>query len=318
MTCYSPLTAYRGSIPNAKTGAYPIKIRAKDDPGGGFPLPCGQCMGCRLDYSGQWATRIMHEASLQQDNCFITLTYNDTHLPSDKSLDKRDFQLFAKKLRKKRGFRYFHAGEYSEPDPDPELPPVLGRPHYHACMFGITFPDAEPWRTTPLGDPLYLSEELSETWGKGYVSIGRLTFESAAYVARYVCKKITGDKARRHYAMFDPISGLVSDTQSFQPEYCTMSRMPGIGQGWYKKWKYDVYPDDCVTIRNRNGGLFTMRTPRYYDGLYTLDEPIRMERIKEKRKQRALDMAWNATPERLSVRKAVKEAQIAPLTRGLG
>lgn len=92
MTCFHPIPAYRD-------GDGPIQFH---DTGKGRPIeiPCGQCIGCRLERSRQWAMRCVHEASLHDDNCFVTLTYNDQHIPSDAGLRHRDYQLFMKRLRK--------------------------------------------------------------------------------------------------------------------------------------------------------------------------------------------------------------------------
>ncbi len=130
MPCYHPLSAFQcadGSIVFHERRWYnTVKT---------LSLPCGQCIGCRLERSRQWAMRCMHEAQLHENNCFITLTYDNTHLPSDGSLHYKDFQLFIKRLRKKFGntrIRYYMAGEYGE---------NFGRPHFHACIFGHDFHD---------------------------------------------------------------------------------------------------------------------------------------------------------------------------------
>ena len=84
-------------------------------------VSCKQCKGCRLEYSRQWAMRITHEQSLWLNNIFITLTYDDDHLPqlgNSTTLVKKDFQDFMKRLRKKENrhpndpIRYYHCGEY--------------------------------------------------------------------------------------------------------------------------------------------------------------------------------------------------------------
>ena len=169
---------------------------------------------------------------MYDENCFITLTYDDDNLHSGGSLVKADFQKFMKRLRKKfgSGVRYYHCGEYGEKN---------GRPHHHACLFNFRFPDCEPLdiagRSSDL-PPLYVSRSLLELWPFGLHTIGVVTFDSAAYVARYVMKKITGDKAASHY------NGRL-------PEYTTMSRRPGIGRAWYDKFKSDCYPSDELVIR---------------------------------------------------------------------
>ena len=151
-------------------------------------VPCGQCIGCRLERSRQWAIRCVHEASLHTDNCFITLTYSPDCLPSDGSLNHDDFQKFFKRLRKHiapKKIRYYMCGEYGE---DLQQPSKLGRPHFHACLFGLDFDDKQLYIVRD-DVKLYTSATLEKIWGKGFVTIGDVTFESAAYVARYIAKK---------------------------------------------------------------------------------------------------------------------------------
>lgn len=142
-------------------------------------LPCGQCVGCRLERSRQWAVRCMHEASLHSKNCFITLTFNQEFLEQRKnvwSLDYHDWRLFIKRLRNKFGtksVRYYHCGEYGQMCANCDRSlfycqcgtaqiVILGRPHYHACLFGFDFPDKELFRITSTGHMLYTSKILLE------------------------------------------------------------------------------------------------------------------------------------------------------------
>ena len=223
-------------------------------------LPCGQCIGCRLERSRQWAIRCMHEAQLHDENSYITLTYNDKNLPKDGSLNLRHFQLFMKRLRKKTGkkIRFYHCGEYGE---------KFKRPHYHACLFGYQFPDLRYFKTIN-GNKLYTSKYLDSVWTNkngetmGFSTIGNVTFESAAYVARYIMKKINGEKAEAHYVNKET-------GEILKPEYTTMSRRPGgLGAEWLKKYKTDVYPGDFVVVRGKK-----MKPPKYYDRQYELTYP---------------------------------------------
>ena len=263
-------------------------------------VPCGQCIGCRLERSREWAVRCVHEASLHTDNCFLTLTYNDDKLPSDGSLNKEHFPAFMKRLRARLEglkIRYFHCGEYGEEN---------HRPHYHACLFGFAFPDRVHY-STERGVRLYYSPMLEETWGHGFCSVGELTFESAAYVARYVLKKVNGPKAYDHYLSVNATTGVISE---IQPEYTTMSRRPGIAHGWYSKFASDIYPDDFVVVRGAKSGV-----PRFYDKRFEIDDPGEYLRIKNARILRALERAQNNTPERLAVREKVTQRRIKNLTR---
>ena len=114
-------------------------------------------------------------------------------------------------------------GEYGE---------KFTRPHYHACLFGLDFPDKELIKEEE-GILLFSSVILEKIWGKGICSVGEMTFETAAYCARYIAKKVTGDQAEDHYTTTNPLTG---DIIRLQEEYNTMSRRPGIAKDWYDKY----------------------------------------------------------------------------------
>lgn len=222
-------------------------------------VPCGRCIGCRLDRSRNWAIRCVHEASLYYDNCFLTLTYDDQHLPAHGSLVKKDLQDFWKRLRfaiAPLKIRYFACGEYGS---------KFERPHYHACIFGWS-PDDKQLYTVRAGSRLYISDLLSRLWPFGFHTVGDVTFDSAAYVARYVLKKVNGDAASDHYG-------------DREPEYVVMSRKPGIAHDWIKKFSDDVYPHDFIVIRD---GI-KCRPPKYYDQVYDLECNGDLEYVKNKR-----------------------------------
>ncbi len=303
MACYHPITAWRSKQLNPtgkRSLVFQIKDAIDDDP---VVIPCGQCVGCRLERSRQWAIRCVHEASLYDSNCFITLTYNDDCLPSDRSLDVREFQLFMKRLRKKYGskIRFFHCGEYGE---------QYGRPHYHACLFNFDFPDKELWKTTKTGDRLYTSESLQALWPFGYSTIGDVTFESAAYVARYIMKKVTGEKADDHYVSVDKSTGEVLGKR--KPEYTTMSRRPGLGKAWLERFNADVYPGDFVVLNGKK-----MRPPKYYDAQLQASDPYLFEQLKDNRELLSYEHIDNCTPDRLLVRETVQLARLKNLPREL-
>jgi hypothetical protein len=115
-------------------GSVKFVSRNKKGVDGTLELPCGQCIGCRLERSRQWAMRCLHESSLYDRNAFVTLTYDDEHLPPGGSLNYPDFQRFMKRLRKnsKSPIRFYMGGEYGE---------STLRPHFHVCLFGYDFPD---------------------------------------------------------------------------------------------------------------------------------------------------------------------------------
>lgn len=239
---------------------------------------------------------------MHQDNCFITLTYSDKNLPHGGTLNKKHFQDFMKRLRRglKEKISYFHCGEYGD---------IGRRPHYHALLFGHDFSDKVAYKKTASGEILYTSAQLERTWGWGFTTVGSLTFESAAYCARYVMKKITGAAATRHYEKIEPSTG---EVVRLLPEYITMSLKSPIGKGWYEQFHADAYPCDNVVIRGK-----VMRPPRYYDKLLAAEQPVRHFIVKEGRRlegEKHFDDNSNA---RLRVRETVKLAQTKLLKRGL-
>lgn len=300
MPCYHPLTAYRG--PGRTTnGRSPITFKADEGLSGSkFKLPCGQCIGCKLERSRQWAVRLMHEAQLHEWSHFVTLTYDDQHLPHDGNLNKKHFQDFMKRLRwhYDTPIRFFHCGEYGE---------KFARPHYHACIYGPAFADRLQ-HSERNGLRLYHSPQLEQIWGHGFVSLGDVTFESAAYTARYCTKKITGLKAADHYQRVTPHGELVT----VEPEYVTMSRGKGnaIARNWFDQYGGEVYPSDEVISRGHPA-----KPPRYYDKLFEAAHGPEFVKIKTNRNAAAAKRQTEQTPERLRVREACTRARVQLLKR---
>ena len=245
--------------------------------------------------------RCMHEAQTHDKNMYVTLTYNDQHIPPGMNLAYKDFQLFMRRLRKttKEKIRYYAAGEYGE---------KFERPHFHAILFGIDMDDKLYKRKNQNGDTLYTSAKLDLLWKNGETTIGAVTFQSAAYVARYVMKKITGDKATTHYTWLDEYGEL----HSRRPEFNQMSRRPGIGQRWYQQYKRDVYPADHVITNGHPS-----KTPRYYDKQLKKENPALLEALKKKRKERANESWQDNTQARLDVKEVVAAAKLDKLKRTL-
>lgn len=292
MPCYHPLTGYRSRLGRNENGNWPIVFNITD----GYSdlvvtVPCGRCIGCKLEMSRQWAVRCVHESKMHEDNCFITLTYDNEHLPEGNTLVKKDYVGFMKRLRKKyeksHKIRFFHCGEYGE---------QLQRPHHHACLFGHDFTD-KILISNKRGTKLYVSDELNAIWQKGYCIIGDVTFDSAAYVARYCTKKITGEKAESHY------NGRV-------PEYVTMSRRPGIATNFYLKYKDDILYNDRVIMRDGK----ECKPARFYDKIYERSSPDDYQLLKAKRKRKASSDLDN-TPERLEVKERIKKLNARVLKR---
>lgn len=321
MPCYHPGTIYRepgGGITfdrSQASGLVPITIS------------CGQCYGCRMENSRQWAVRLMHESQTTEngETCFITLTYDKDHLPSDHSLKIEHWQLFAKSLRHemaqcskhneesckecppRQRLRFLHCGEYGEATEENDW---IARPHYHAALFGIDFRgDREYYDTNKQGDKLYTSPSLAKHWTKGTAPIGDLTFNSAGYIARYLTGKRTGklletepyEKIGLHHE---------GEVTQLKPPYLSMSNRPGLGHKWFTRFIRDVYPRDEIVSRGKPA-----RPPKYYDRLLERLDPQAHAQLKAKRTKEGNKHLENNTPERLKIREELHLAKTRSITR---
>jgi len=287
LPCNAPLTAYKA--PGGK-----ITFKAKD---GYYDLPlqlaCGQCRGCRLRRTRDWAIRAIHEAGMHERNSFVTLTYDDKHLPQDYGLVVKHWQSFAKRLRKQMGpFRFLHCGEYG----DAKL-----RPHYHACLFGHNFQNDRVKLGNQSGHPLYVSPTLQKLWYQGFHTIGELTFDSAAYVAAYCFKKLNGQKKQEQCQRIDIRTG---ETWDVHPEYATMSRRPGLGSTWFDKYKTDLYPGDFAIAKGQK-----FRPPKYYDNLLAKSDPTLWDKIQAKREEHVRSYPEDLTEQRQQAREQILKAK---------
>ena len=267
-------------------------------------VACGQCIGCRLDKSREWALRCYHEAQYHDSNSFITLTFANDPI----SLSHHYFQGFMKRLRQRTGVKLsmYMCGEYGSvyDDNGVKIDGLLGRPHFHAILFGFDFPDREFWKKSNTGFPIYNSQLLEDAWQHGYATTQDFSLEAAAYVARYVTKKVTGDMADRHYEKITADGEIIP----VKPEYTKMSLKPAIGKRWMADHASDLYPKDFVTA----GGV-KFRPPKYYDKLFEDLEPAMMAEIKEKRQEHAISN--QQTPERLAAMEQCKKVQANRLER---
>ena len=319
MACNKPVKAVRDSDGVRFVGSKTLS---------NLSLPCGQCTGCRLERSGQWAIRCMHEGKMHPHNCFLTLTYNDANLPPGGSLRYRDYVLFMKRLLKAlgskrnqtivgginkprrtrshgatphtpaKGFRFYMCGEYGE---------QYGRPHFHACIFGLDFADKLYVGKSGSGSKVYQSPTLEKLWPHGFSSIGDVTFESAAYVARYVMKKVNGQQQKKHYERIDLETG---EIYQLKPEFNNMSRAQGIGKSFLEKYWTDIYPEGHVIVRGHPS-----KTPRYYDKQFKHRDPVAWEALEYERHQRAMKHLDDGRPSRLRVREIITNAKLSMLKR---
>lgn len=267
-------------------------------PNQSFLIRCKRCLGCRMHRSAQWAFRCWVEAKSHSDNAFLTLTYHDANLPMYGSLVKRHPQLFFKKLRKAispQKLRYFMCGEYGD---------LRQRPHYHVCLFGFDFPDKRPVGKGSNGDVLYQSDMADSIWGHGRVWIGNLTFQSAAYTARYILKKALGpDRHEVDEAGLLPYERITEfgEIIEIQAEYAAMSNRPGVGAAWYERFKSDVWPQGTVVHKGSETGA-----PEYFKRLLERENPELYERVMSERRafaRKAQDHP-DHSPDRLEQREA--------------
>lgn len=319
MACYHPLKGY--VIGTTPAGKRELKIRSYTtdhieyfkgtwhDSYDGFisvqaerflsefiPIPCGRCIGCRLDYSKEWADRCLLELQSHEHSAFVTLTYDDDHLPLSHYLDeetgetgeaptllKRDVQLFMKRLRKRYQYdnhlMYYAAGEYGG---------LTSRPHYHIIIFGLRLDDLVFYKKSPQGHNYYNSAFMNSVWqDKGFVVVADVTWETCAYTARYVTKKLYGKEA------------VIYEKYNIEPEFALMSRRPGISRSFFDARRSgsldennngdNLYSLDYLNIETNSGGR-RLYIPAYYDRLMAAVEPERIEGIKDSRRQFIEDM----------------------------
>lgn len=296
MPCFHPMPAVR-----MVDGSVKFISRNKAGVDSSFSLPCGQCIGCRLERSRQWAMRCLHESSLHDANCFITLTYDDSNLPLGGSLHYPDFQRFLKRLRKLVGkVSFYCGGEYGANG--------SMRPHYHACIFGYDFPDKVYFKSSADGSKLYTSEILSKLWPLGLSSVGSVTFASAAYIARYCVAKVSGDAAKSHYEVLTDDGEIIERV----PEFNHMSLKPAIGKRWLERYTSDVYPRDYVIV---NGSK--VKPPKYYDSLFKEENPGVFSDLVASRELQAAIAAPDNSYARLAVKETVQLARSSMLLRSL-
>lgn len=303
MACCNPLRAWARTLSNGKKDVIfePHYDGVEQLDRNGFIyrdkllIPCGQCVQCRLKRSQDWATRCMLEAKKYSCNWFVTLTYDDFHLPYgslnvvDKtsgefferdslnpSLNKNHFSKFMKDFRRycsyhynHTGVRYFGCGEYGS---------LSARPHMHLILFNVPEQlqsDLKFWKNTSTGDAIFTSEKLDSIWKFGLSCVGDVSFQSAAYVARYIMKKQTGDGASIYFE------------NGIEPEFCLMSRKPGLGREWFDNNKDHCYEFDEIYVPYKDTAR-AVPPPHYFDKLYELEDAETFRAIKEHRRELAM------------------------------
>lgn len=249
-------------------------------------LPCGRCIGCKLDYSREWANRCMLELDSSKENYFLTLTYDDRHLPykeqiepitgvkvSKPTLYPRHMQLFLKRLRKRfpdSTIRFFGCGEYGEKN---------HRPHYHLILFNCPLGDSMHYFKSFRGYQYFISDVINDLWTStdletdgeslGYHLITNVTWDTCAYVARYCLKKAKGDDYFKY-----------ASDNDVEKEFIRMSRRPGIGREYFERHKDKIYEVDQIS----EGFKSPIKPPKYYDRLFDVEHHFELEDIKNHRK----------------------------------
>lgn len=289
-------------------------------------IGCGQCIGCRLEYSRQWANRITLEAKKYKPNeCwFLTLTYDDEHVPIGQAvnqktgevkqsltLNKEDLTLFMKRLRyyyqyhyNHDGIRFYAAGEYGD---------TTKRPHYHICIFNMPIhTELIRVKENELGQRIWTNKEIEKLWGKGFIAIAHQSWETAAYTARYMLKKQKGQDSEWYYKSL----GII-------PEFTQMSRKPGIAREYYDENSRKIYENDEIILR-KGEKTYQIKPPRYYDKLYDIDNHDMMEEIKLNRRLNAAIREKNelsrtslSEPELRQIKQRNTETKIKKLKRTL-
>lgn len=265
-------------------------------------IPCSSCLDCRINYSREWAVRIMLEAKNYENNYFVTLTYDDYHLDSLRrdilfpdgefvencpELVKSELQNFMKRLRSAVSYhygdyniRFYACGEYGS---------LNGRPHFHICLMNMPKLDDLTFFSKRDSVTLHTSHFIESCWLdsdkvlKGYCTVGEVTFQSAAYVARYIMKKQKGKSFKESnealiQAGYIPI----------QPEFVLMSRNPGLARDYYENHRDEIYDIDKLVVKFGDS-VKIMKPPKYFDYLYDIDEPVLFEQLKFSRRDLAMN-----------------------------
>lgn len=296
MSCTSPRTVWWSKKLNDNGNKTIVFNDAFSDGEPPFKIPCGQCTDCRIRKGSDWTSRLVHESKFHLVSSFLTMTYDDAHLPEHETLVPRDMQLFVKRVRKHYPgvkLRYFGVGEYGE---------KTHRPHYHMILFGAAFlEDRRPHSKNSAGDQLYTSATLEKLWGKGHCLIGNVSPQSCGYVAQYAFKKINGKLGEEHYRRVDPRTG---ETWVLQKEFANMSTHPGIGYEHYARYANQMFQRGSIIENGKEKAI-----PKYYDRKLMQDDPLRMESIKTGRFEDAQLRKSEQTPERLAVREEILKAR---------
>ena len=269
-----------------------------------YKVPCNSCDECLLNRSKKKAEQLIIENYDRNDpsgSWFLTLTYDDNHIPynevydkdgnfisAEESLPPKDPYLYEHKADREKCIKpfidnlsyhamtkygderpmWFYCGEYGG---------ITRRPHFHMILFGVHIPQEElKFYEQRDGYILYEWVKGAEIWKNGFVTVGSFTPETAAYVAGYVLKKQSKKKMNWVYQQQGKI-----------PEYTGQSRYPAIGSNYYEKHKDEIYETDEIYVPGAMG-VMKLRPTSYYDNKYCIENPEKMKAIKERREEIAI------------------------------
>lgn len=276
MACFSPLKGYYSRKRNKDTGKRSV-LFGKNGSWLDVPvmIPCGKCEGCLLARSYEWSIRCICEGYNHKESYFLTLTYDNEHLPDGGNLVRSHFQSFMKRLRRKfEGYKIkvFYCGEYGE---------RRGRPHYHAIIFGLPlnelgikyyFRDV-----SKRGQKNYNCPFLDKIWQQGEVVLGMVTRQSCAYVAQYTLKK---NKARWMQSYGDRVKPFVG-----------ASTRNAIGFDFFFKYFRDIFRRGFFTLEgmtDKNGHPTLIKPIRYFKRMLEKHYPIDYIKYVRRPRQRAI------------------------------
>lgn len=247
----------------------------------------------------------MNEASLNDANQFVTLTYDEDNLPDKGDLNQKDMQKFFKRLRKEfqsKKLRYVYSAEYGG---------EKSRPHYHTVIFGLALADLIIEDSNNRGEPLYGSKTLDRIWTHGHCIVGKVTHQSCGYVAGYMLKDINGDYDNRN--QYETLNIETGEITPRKRPFARYSNRPGIGKKWFDQYWSDCFPHDYVVVNGTKRPV-----PEYYFKLLKKRDPDMHAEVLEKREKALItpQNRWNSTPDRLTVRETCIKAKISNYKRG--
>lgn len=306
MSCNAPIRAFQLMAKNSE-GKNVILFNEKDVRGKNYietELPCGRCMGCRIEKARSLAIRCMHESEMFEFNCCLTLTYDDDHIDEDHSLRPDDWKTFIHNLRQtdegfqevicpddkiRRPIRYIQTGEYGDIDQ---------RPHHHAMLFNYDFIDKQYLYTSDAGQRYYESQRLEELWPHGIAHISEVNSSAANYICRYCTKKIIEEIEETKYQRINENTGEIYEVL---PEYSTKSNRPGLGRFWLDKYGKETFDRGYLYSNGHKAAI-----PKYYERIMETINPCSVYKVKMDKKKEMMKRPKETTKRKAQKDRALK------------